>query len=228
MLREVAVWRIHRDRFLKIISSVAYLEEGILDPDDKVYNRGFFRNERLYPNYTLDDTAPPGDYDFVRAFKRSSNTYFIHYALTPDDRTDQWQQGKRILLDWGNRFRLGKKTIQPWAIAGDELPSPIREGEGYFPPRGNEFKKVDQFGKSSRWAAGDVANLCIGQGEIIVTPLQMAVMTSAVANGGKLMQPRLILRVEFTARAWPSAEPGYSKRGGGRPQSQAGDHLAIT
>ena len=59
----------------KIISSVAYLEEGILDPDDKVYNRGFFRNERLYPNYTLDDTAPPGDYDFVRAFKRSSNTY---------------------------------------------------------------------------------------------------------------------------------------------------------
>ena len=179
----------------KIISSVAYLEEGILDPDDKVYNRGFFRNERLYPNYTLDDTAPPGDYDFVKAFKRSSNTYFIHYALTPDDRTDQWQQGKRILLDWGNRFRLGKKTIQPWAIAGDELPSPIREGEGYFPPRGNEFKKVDQFGKSSRWAAGDVANLCIGQGEIIVTPLQMAVMTSAVANGGKLMQPRLILRV---------------------------------
>ena len=100
-------------------------------------------------------------------------------------------------MDWGNRFRLGEKTIQPWTIAGDELPSPIREGGGYYPPRGNEFKKVDQYGKSSRWAAGDVANLCIGQGEIIVTPLQMAVMTSAVANGGKLMQPRLIFIYNF-------------------------------
>lgn len=179
----------------KIISSVAYLEEGILDPDDKVYNRGFFRNERLYPNYTLDDTAPPGDYDFIKAFKRSSNTYFIHYALTPDDRTDQWQQGKRILLDWGNRFQLGKRTIQAQAVSGDELPSPVREGGGYFPPVGNEYKKIDQYGRRSKWSAGDVANLCIGQGEITVTPLQMAVMTSAVANGGKLMQPRLVLRV---------------------------------
>ena len=167
----------------KIISSVAYLEEGILDPEDKVYNRGFFRNERLYPNYTLDDTAPPGDYDFVKAFKRSSNTYFIHYALTPDGRTDQWQQGKRILLDWGNRFRLGKRTMEDWSILGEKIPSPVREGGGYYPPRGNEFKKIDQYGKRSRWSAGDVANLCIGQ-EITVTPLQMAVMTSAVANGG--------------------------------------------
>ena len=174
---------------------MAYLEEGILDPEDKVYNRGFFRNERLYPNYTLDDTAPPGDYDFVKAFKRSSNTYFIHYALTPDGRTDQWQQGKRIPLDWGNRFRLGKRTMEDWSILGEKIPSPVREGGGYYPPRGNEFKKIDQYGKRSRWSAGDVANLCIGQGEITVTPLQMAVMTSAVANGGKLMQPRLVLRM---------------------------------
>ena len=140
VLREVAVWHIPGSilrHFLRRLS-----RGGNPRPRRQGLQPGLFRNERLYPNYTLDDTAPPGDYDFVRAFKRSSNTYFIHYALTPDDRTDQWQQGKRILLDWGNRFRLGKKTIQPWAIAGDELPSPIREGEGYFPPRGNEFKKV--------------------------------------------------------------------------------------
>ena len=40
-----------------------------------------------------------------------------------------------------------------------------------------------------------MANLCIGQGEITVTPLQMAVMTSAVANGGKVLQPRLVMSV---------------------------------
>ena len=177
----------------KIISAVAYLEEGLLDSDEKVYNPGYFRNQGLYPHYSLDDTAPPGDYDFVRAFKRSSNTYFIHYALTPDGRTDLWRQGKRVLLDWGNRFRLGQKTI---TSLPDGLASPLREGGGYFPERGNELKRENQFGDEVPWAPGDVANLCIGQGEITVTPLQMAVMTSAVANGGKVLQPRLVTHVD--------------------------------
>ncbi len=177
----------------KLISAVAYLEEGLLNPEDQVYNPGYFRNQSLYPHYSLDDTAPPGDYDFIRAFKRSCNTYFIHYALTPDGRTDKWRQGKQILLDWGNRFRLGRKTV---VKLSDGLPSPVREGSGYFPARDNKFKKKNQFGERVGWAAGDVANLCIGQGEITVTPLQMAVMTSAVANGGKVLQPRLVTRVD--------------------------------
>ena len=180
----------------KIVSSIAYLEEGVIkNPNKEIFNQGFFRNEQLYPNYSLDDTAPSGNYDFIRAFKLSCNSYFIHFALTPDGQTDQWRQGKRILIDWGNRFRLGQKTMQPSLVAGDNLPSPLREGKGYFPAVGNEYKKENQYGKKSRWAAGDVANLCIGQGEITVTPLQMAVMTAAIANGGKLIQPRLVLNV---------------------------------
>ena len=177
----------------KLISAVAYLQEGLLNAEDQVKNPGFFRNQSLYPNYSLDDTAPAGDYDFIKAFKRSSNTYFVHYALTPDGQTDQWRQGKRVLLYWGNRFRLGQKTLTN--LAGG-LPSPIREGPGYFPTRDSKFKKKNQFGNRIRWAPGDVANLCIGQGEITVTPLQMAVMTSAVANGGKVLQPRLVTRVD--------------------------------
>jgi len=177
----------------KLISAVAYLQEGLLNAEDQVKNPGFFRNQSLYPNYSLDDTAPAGDYDFIKAFKRSSNTYFVHYALTPDGQTDQWRQGKRVLLYWGNRFRLGQKTLSN--LAGG-LPSPIREGPGYFPKPDSKFKKKNQFGNRIRWAPGDVANLCIGQGEITVTPLQMAVMTSAVANGGKVLQPRLVTRVD--------------------------------
>ncbi len=186
----------------KLISAVAYLEEGLIDPAEKVYNPGYFRDSKLYPNYELDDTAPPGDYDFIRAFKRSSNTYFIHHALKPNGQTDQWRQGKRILLDWGNRFRLGQKTLA--SLPGD-LPSPIRESGGYFPARDNKLKKRNQFGEKVAWAAGDVGNLCIGQGEITVTPLQMAVMTSAVANGGKVLQPRLVKRID-SQRAFGQAQ----------------------
>ena len=186
----------------KIISAVAYLEEGLIDPAEKVYIPGYFRDSKLYPNYELDDTAPPGDYDFIRAFKRSSNTYFIHHALKPNGQTDQWRQGKRILLKWGNRFRLGQKTLA--SLPGD-LPSPIRESGGYFPARDNKLKKMNQFGEKVGWAAGDVGNLCIGQGEITVTPLQMAVMTSAVANGGKVLQPRLVKRID-SQRAFGQAQ----------------------
>jgi penicillin-binding protein 2 len=50
-----------------------------------------------------------------------------------------------------------------------------------------------------------VGNLCIGQGEITVTPLQMAVMTSAVANGGKVLQPRLVKRID-SQRAFGQAQ----------------------
>ena len=48
----------------------------------------------------------------------------------------------------------------------------------------------------NRWSAGDTANICIGQGEVEVTPLQMAVVYSAIANGGTVYWPRLVSRIE--------------------------------
>ena len=47
-----------------------------------------------------------------------------------------------------------------------------------------------------RWQPGDTANLAIGQGKVSVSPLQMAVMTAAIANGGQVFSPRLVLRLE--------------------------------
>ena len=93
----------------KLISAVAYLEEGLIDPDEKVYNPGYFRDSKLYPNYELDDTAPPGDYDFIRAFKRSSNTYFIHHALKPDGQTTNGGRASESCLTGGTVFGLAKR-----------------------------------------------------------------------------------------------------------------------
>jgi penicillin-binding protein 2 len=58
---------------------------------------------------------------------------------------------------------------------------------------------------------GDTANLCIGQGEIAVTPLQLAVMTSAIANGGRVFKPRIVQRLDggetdVAPRIFPTAE----------------------
>ena len=50
--------------------------------------------------------------------------------------------------------------------------------------------------QDSDWRAGETANLCIGQGDIDVTPMQMAVMVAAIANGGYVLWPRLVQRIE--------------------------------
>jgi penicillin-binding protein 2 len=116
----------------------------------------------------IRDEAMPGVYNFKRGFIKSSNTYFISNGL---------RAGIESLVRIGQRLHLGERTGLPTGqeVSGN-LPSPRRIRVG--------------------WTAGDTANLCIGQGAIDVTPLQMAVMTAAIANGGKVLYPRLVSRIE--------------------------------
>jgi penicillin-binding protein 2 len=71
------------------------------------------------------------------------------------------------------------------------------------------------------WPMGETANLSIGQGMMAVTPLQMAVLTCALANGGKVLWPRLVSRLEPqdpTATASPTHFPAGRVR----------DHLGVS
>ena len=70
-----------------------------------------------------------------------------------------------------------------------------------------------------RWQPGDTANLAIGQGKVSVSPLQMAVMIAAIANGGKVFSPRLVLRIE------PS-DPQFGEQGTAYPPSLR-DELGV-
>jgi len=116
----------------------------------------------------INDLAPAGKYDFHRALLKSSNTYFISNGL---------RYGVANIVALGRRLHLGE---------GVNLKN-RQETAGLFPSQ----KRIN-----SSWFPGDTANLCIGQGEIDVTPVQMAVMTSAFANGGKVFWPRLVERIE--------------------------------
>jgi penicillin-binding protein 2 len=170
----------------KIITGLAAMEAGVLNPDQIYHSPGYFKfNERSKP---IHDTAPAGDYNFKEAFKHSSNTYFIDYGL---------RAGALRLIEWGNQFGLGDRT---------GLMGARQEVSGYFPEPGQRFKK-----DGGIWMEGDTANLCIGQGEIAVTPLQLAVMVSAVANGGKVFKPRVVVRldggeVDAAPKIFPPAE----------------------
>jgi penicillin-binding protein 2 len=155
----------------KIVTGLACLEAG-LDPAQKFYNPPNPADPAhgyiQVKRHTFKDLSPPGEYDFRRGFARSSNFYFITNGLNA---------GIERIVEIGERLHLGERTGLP---TGQEV-------TGSFPNR-----KMIRTG----WGAVDTGNLCIGQGRIDVTPLQMAVMTAAIANGGKVLWPRLVDRVE--------------------------------
>ncbi len=155
----------------KILHALALLEDGV-DPaasytvaaDPARPGRGaYFLGRRK-----IEDTAPSGQYDFRRAFIRSSNSYFIDHGL---------KLGWEKLLAMGHRFGLGEDT----GIRIQEVKS-------------GDFPTVEEVARRG-WTQGNLANISIGQ-EMTLTPLQLAVAVSAVANGGKVFWPRVVDRIE--------------------------------
>jgi penicillin-binding protein 2 len=159
----------------KIVVALAALESG-LNPKERIYNPPDPADPAHGHIYVgkrkIRDTATPGDYDFQRGLIKSSNTYFITNGL---------RAGVDHILELGKRLHLGERTGIPIG----------QESAGILPTR--EWQQANLGGA---WFDGNTANLCIGQGEIAVTPLQVAVMISAIANGGAVLWPRLVARVE--------------------------------
>ena len=148
----------------KIISGLAALEAGS-NPTNFVYNPGYAEVGRR----RIDDTAPPGHYDFHEGFKHSSNTYFITRAI---------ETGAEHIIALGNQFFLREKT----GLLARQEAKP-------------QFPTLAEVQNRRNWQDGDTANLAIGQGPVAVTPLQMTVMTAAIANGGKVFAPRVVGRI---------------------------------
>jgi penicillin-binding protein 2 len=155
----------------KTVIALAALESG-LDPVATVHNpenpEDPGHGYYAMGRRSIRDTAPPGDYNFRRAIERSCNTYFITVGL---------RTGIENIIAMGRKFHLGERM---------DLPT-LQETRGSFPAPARV---------RSNWRDGDTANLCIGQGEIAVTPMQIAVEISAIANGGKVLWPRLVQRIE--------------------------------
>lgn len=170
----------------KIVVALAGLEAGLLDPDEIFTSAGEYRLPGR--SRAIRDTAGAGNFDLRSAFYKSSNPYFIHHGL---------RVGPGRLVALGRSFGLGERTGL----------STGQESAGYFPDPANLRKK-----DGSRWMEGDTANLSIGHGELLVTPLQMAVLTAAVANGGKVLEPRIeraVMSLDsvVTAAKLPAMQP---------------------
>ena len=157
----------------KIFVALAGLEAGTLDPNETIRvqpnprdpARGIF----YVGKHAFRDTAHPGDYEFKLAFIKSSNSYFIEQGL---------RVGPEKIVALAQQFHFGERTRLPLQESPGLLPTPewVRQNRG-------------------KWSAAATGNLSIGQGDLDMTPLQLAVAVAAVANGGRVLAPQLVLDV---------------------------------
>ncbi len=154
----------------KLVAAVAALNEGVISPDWKVNCPGYF----VLGRKTIRCWKPDGHgtLDLRGAIKNSCNVYF--YKLGLKIGIDSWHKYSQI-------FHFGERT-------GIEL---TNENPGLVPSR----KYYNDVYGENGWTRGMLANLAIGQGELLVTPLQMAQFTSILANKGMLYKPHLGLKL---------------------------------
>ncbi|MEW6214006.1 MAG: penicillin-binding protein 2 [Nitrospirota bacterium] len=150
----------------KIVTAIAALEEGVITPETKIDCRGGI-------NY--------GRWHFGCWRKHGHGVVSLHRALVESCDVYFYEVGKRLgidkIYDYATSLGLGKET-------GIELG---KERLGLIPNT-----KWKQEKKRQPWYPGETFNTAIGQGYVAVTPIQMAVMTGAIANGGNLYKPTLI------------------------------------
>ncbi len=154
----------------KIISAVASIETGKMPPDSPFPCQGYLDRpdkHRCLP--FRHQGVGHGDVTLADALCRSCNVYFYTAAR---------RMGPQSLVDWARKFGIGQAT-------GIDLPS---ESGGHLPapdvPLTAEVRRPP-------WRSGDELGLAIGQGSLLVTPLQMARAMAAVANDGSLVTPHL-------------------------------------
>lgn len=161
----------------KPLVALAALEDGIATRNTHIYSSGAITIADQYnPGrvYVFKDWAAHGDLDMTRALARSSDVYFYYLVGGYEEFEGM---GPDRLAEWARAAGLGATT-------GLDLPGEIR---GLVP---DSAWKAEEFGED--WVLGDSYPYAIGQGYLTVTPLQMAVMTAAIANGGDLLQPRVL------------------------------------
>jgi penicillin-binding protein 2 len=175
----------------KAIVAAAALQEGVIEPEERLYCPGSYRLGRR--SYRCWKRKGHGEMNLYDALVQSCDVYFYQVGL---------RLGVDRLAFFARGFGLGRST-------GIELP---QEATGHIPT--SAWKKR-RFGEP--WVLGETLSAAIGQGFNTLTPLQLAVSLAAVANGGNLVTPRL-LRTFDEARG-VSAPPVYRGRVPVRPSA---------
>jgi penicillin-binding protein 2 len=154
----------------KIITAIAGLETGVITPNTQLTCKGVY---------------PYGNRDF-RCYKEGGHgTINLHRAIVESCDIYFYQVGLKVGVDaiahYAQEFGLG-------GLTGIALP---HEKSGIVPSTSWKKRRL-----GAPWYSGETLSLAVGQGYINATPLQLLMLISAVANGGKLYLPQVVEKVE--------------------------------
>jgi penicillin-binding protein 2 len=164
----------------KIAVAVAALEENVVTPEHRVFCPG---GANFYGRYfQCHKKGGHGSVDMRQAIEKSCNVYF--YTL-----------GNMLGVDrihkWSSLLGLGERS-------GIDLPNEVK---GLVPS--TEWKRQTL---NERWYPGETISVSIGQGQVSVTPLSLAVMMMVVANGGTRFTPHVIKAID-EGKGWQPVPP---------------------
>lgn len=168
----------------KLVSVAAAIENKIITPDWKSTCKGFLQfGHRTFDCWKKDGH---GEMELLSAVEQSCNVYF--YKLGLKIGLDNWAA-------FAHEFRFGTPT-------GIDL---IEEKSGFVPTRAY-FD--NQYGEK-KWSRGLILNLAVGQGDVLVTPLQLAAMAMIIANKGIYYKFHLVRYLEDSidgSRKWTAID----------------------
>jgi len=153
----------------KIVTAAAGLAENVIDPGHKFTCKGDL--ELRGQVFRCWNQYGHGKVGLHRAIVESCDIYFYELGL---------RLGGDRMARWASLFGLGQPT-------GIGLP---QELPGLLPTSAWKLRTY-----SEPWKEGETVTLAIGQGYLVSTPIQLAMMTAALANGGKLLKPTIVQKV---------------------------------
>ncbi len=159
----------------KIVTMIAAADSGVYSLDHQYVCSGSWDGRPLGDIVRTDWYAPGhGALDLRGGLINSCDPYFYQTGY------DLNQRDANLLPNYAIRLGFGQAT------GLDVLP----EAAGLIP--NPEWKRQNS---SQVWGVSDAVNMAIGQGDVLITPLQMVRLVAAVANGGDLMKPQLVHHV---------------------------------
>ena len=165
----------------KIVTSAAAMESGKFPPDSVLGTSAYITVGGIDFN---EHSGGYGDIGFREALAFSSNTFFYQIGMSI---------GPEQISKWGHRLGIGKDTdLRLLGLGGGDygqIPTPEDKEKIYKEP----------------WYVGDTVTTAIGQGLVLVTPLEAAVMVSSIANGGNRVKPHLLTSMTGTPETKPVA-----------------------
>ena len=161
----------------KTVQSLIALQEAVTYPNEQIFS----------DNTLIGDLAPTGYYDVTRAIQFSSNNYFykvFRRLIQRGEHESAFIDSRIGLESWGQyvkKFGLGIRL-------GLDLPG---ERAGSVP----NIDIYDRVYGRNRWKFSNIYSLSIGQGELLVTPIQMANLGAILANRGHYYTPHFIRKI---------------------------------